>query len=237
MLGTVLNTHGEVVSYDGSDLDQQVHIARLDGGNYTVEDGDEETVTAMRAGLTHDEIVALPNVKVVDEPEAARAGCCRSNKTVNATKYVTISGKKYRAKYRVRIRNFSFLWWNIHRASSQLKSRKKNWIFWKKDYTTITINQKGNVYPSGYYSYVCIDYYWDEFLQQWVPYETICTYEVKCERDALSAAIPGTQINTWQYELQKNYSQKVSASDKDGPAGILRATFQWRGQTMNLQIC
>ena len=235
VLGTVLNTNGEVKSFDGSEFEAQVHIALLDGGHYTVVDGNEETVRDIRASASHDEILAMPNVTVVDEPEEGRT-CCRSNKTRSSTRYITQGGKRYRAKYRVRIRNFSFLWWNIHRASSQLRSRKKQGWWWKKHYTSIHINQQGNVYPSSYYTYTCTRYYYDYDLEQWVAYESTCTYEVKCDQGPMNAATSGT-VYTWKHERQRNFGVKVSASDKDGYSGTLRATFVWKGQTMSLSIC
>lgn len=235
VLGTVLNTHGEVSSYDGSNLDKQVHIALLNGANYSVMDGDAETVMLIRRGLDHEQITSYPNVITVDEPEDGRT-CCRSNKTRSDTKYVTQGGKKYRAKYRVRIRNFSFLWWNIHRASSQLKSRKKQGWWWKKHHTTIGINQQGNVYPSTFYTFPCIKWRYNEETQQWESYESTCTAEIKCDRDPLSAATSGSK-HDWKYKRTRGYTMKVSASDKDGYSGTLRATFTWKGQTYTIAIC
>lgn len=235
VLGTVLNVHGEVSSYDGSALDEQVHIALVDGGNYSVLDGDTETVLLIRRGLDYEEITSFPNVIVVDEPEEGRT-CCRSNKTRSATKYVTQGGKKYRAKYRVRIRNFTFLWWSIHRASSQLKSRKKQGWWWKKHYTTIGINQQGNVYPSTYYTFPCIKWRYNQETEQWEPYESTCTAEIKCDQGPLNAATVGSKY-AWKYERTRGFSMKVSASDKDGWSGTLRTTFTWKGQTYTIAIC
>ncbi|MEL6968917.1 MAG: hypothetical protein AAFZ63_04450 [Bacteroidota bacterium] len=235
VLGTVLNATGEVASYDGGELEEQVHIAKLDGGNYTVMDGDAGTVRTLRGDLSFDEISEIINVKVVDEPEEGRS-CCRSNRTVSNTRYVNQWGRRYRAKYRVRIRNFSFFFWNVHRASSQLKSRRKSGWFWKKHYTTISINQQGNVYPSTYYTYTCVKAYYDFVEEKWKYKVDTCVGENKCDGEALSAATSGT-IYTWKHERTRNYSSKVSASDKDGTSGILRATFTWRGQTLSLSIC
>lgn len=236
MLGAVLNVHGEVVSSDGAEFEQQVHILHLDGGNYTVLDGDIATVMNIRRDMEHDVIAELPNVQVVDEPEFSR-GCCRANKTRSQYKYIYQSGsKKYRAHISVQIRNISFLWINIHRATSQLKSRKKSGWWWKKHYTTITINQQGNVYPSTYYTAPCTKYYYDEDLQQWVPYESTCTFEIQCDGNALSAAASGSGW-AWDYSRVRNYSLKVSASDQDGYAGTLRGHFTWKGQSYTLTIC
>lgn len=236
MLGAVLNVHGEVVSSDGSEFEQQVHILHLDGGNYTVLDGNIATVMNIRRDMEHDVIAELPNVQVVDEPEFSR-GCCRANKTRSQYKYIYQSGsKKYRAHISVQIRNISFLWINIHRATSQLKSRKKSGWWWKKHYTTIGISQQGNVYPSTYYTATCTKYRWDEETQQWIPYEDICVYEIPCDGNAMSAAASGSGW-AWDYSRVRNYSLKVSASDQDGYAGTLRGHFTWKGQSYTLTIC
>lgn len=238
VLGTVLNVHGEIISTDDSGLEEQVHISRLDGGNYSVLDGDHETVMSIRDGMEHEAISELPNVKVVDSPEFFFFGGpkCRSNKTKSEYKYIKQFGKKkYRAHISVQIQNFSFLWWNVHRATSQLKSRKKSGWWWKKHYTSITINQQGNVYPSTYYTAPCTRYYYDYEEERWVPYQATCTYEIKCDAESLSAAISGTGW-TWDYSRVRNYSMKISASDKDGYSGTLRGKFTWRGQNYNLAI-
>lgn len=235
VLGTVLNVTGEVASYDGGSFEQQVHIAKLDGGNYTVMDGDAGTVRLIRDGLPYEEILGLLNVTVVDEPEEGRS-CCRANRTLRGTYYLTQNGRNYRAKYRLRIRNFSFLWINIHRASSELKSRRKRGWRWRKSWTSIGINQQGNVYPSTYYTYTCVKAYYDSVEQKWKTKVTTCVGEKPCDGEALNANTSGTRW-AWKHERRRNYNTKVSVSDKDGSSGILRTTFTWRGQTMSLTMC
>lgn len=238
VIGAVMNVHGEVVSADDTEFDHQVHISRTDGGNYSVLDGDLATVMDIRAGLEHSEIEGLPNVEIVDTPEFALFGGpkCRSNKSKTKYHYIYQSGKKkYRARLKVQIYNFSFLWWNTHRASSQLRSRKKSGWWWKKHYTSIYINQQGNVYPSTYYTAPCTKYYYDYDQEKWVAYETTCTYERKCDGEALNAASAGSAY-AWDYSRVRNYSMKVSASDKDGYPGTLRASFTWKGNNYSLSI-
>lgn len=238
VLGTVLNAHGEIVSTDDSEFENQVHVARLDGGNYSILDGDLATAMDIRAGLEHSEIEGLPNVVVVNTPELSFFGGpkCRSYKIKTKYHYKYQFGKKkYRARLKVQVFNFSFLWWNYHRAQSEIKSRKKSGWWWKKHYTSVSINQQGNVYPSTYYTAPCTKYYYDYEQEKWVSYETTCTYERKCDGEALSAASSGSAY-AWNYSRVRNYSMKVSASDKDGYTGTLRATFTWKGSTYNLAI-
>lgn len=240
VLGVILNTNGEVISNNGSEFENQIHVARLDGGNYTILDGNLETALQIRSGLDHAELAEMPNVQVVDEPNASGGspesmGRCDSRETKRITRYASNGSRLYRAKMKVRVQNFSFLWWSTHRGYSELKSRRKRWWGWRKDFTTISINQQGNLYPSTYYTYTCIKYKYDDKIGQWVPYVTTCIGENPCDGEAINAASSGTSY-TWKYRRSKSHNSKVSASDKDGSSGILRATFQWRGQTHNLSI-
>ena len=96
--------------------------------------------------------------------------------------------------------------------------------------------QQGNVYPSTYYTYTCVKAYYDFAEEKWKYKVDTCVGENKCDGGALNAATSGSRW-AWKYERRRNYSSKVSASDKDGASGILRTTFTWRGQTLNLSMC
>lgn len=218
---------------------QEIHKIMPDGGNYTITDGDLETLEFLRGNPSLEEIQVRSNITVVDAPSAMMMMNCDANKTKSATHKKTISGKKYRAKIKLQVRNFSFLWWSWHRVYSELKSHRKGglWnLFWKKHYTNIKIDVRGSVYYSECFQSICPVYQYNEWTGQyeivgWKP----CVECRDCEGDRVSASANVSGYN-WKLKVQNNYSQRIAASDKDGSAHILRSSYQWKGYTFNLSM-
>lgn len=207
-----------------------------DGGNYTVVDGDLETLEFLRTNPSLEEIKKRPNIEIVDEPMEKMARTCHANRTKKLVKY-TGSGNKYRAKMRLTVSNFSFLWWNHHKVYAQLKSYKKGWwIFWKKHHTNISLNIQGSVYESAYEASICPVYEYNEWTQQWelVGWEP-CYVRRDCEGKRLGVNKSGSK-HDWKYRLTQNFTNRISTSDMDGPSHILKGTYHWKGNTYTISM-
>lgn len=208
--GTVLNTFGEVITRDGSVSNQQIHVARKDGTNYTILNGDPGKAMTLRGEFTYDN--EDPSIKIVDDrggiPGGGSSVKCETSYEKTTTKYLDINGRQYRAQLRVGVLNYSFVFIKYHGALSELRSHKKknNGNGWNRHRTRIDITQSGVLYNGG-----------------------------NCNvASPLTAASTG-YYTSWKYHVEKIYPSKVSASNKGG-TNIIQAAFDWEGQAYILRL-
>ncbi len=181
-----------------------------DGGNYTITDGDLGTLNFLRNNPSVKQINQVPNIQIIDYPTlSSGTSNCVQNKIVSDTKYKTVDGKKYRTKFLLEIKNNSFPWFFGRYVKAELKSYKKQWLFWKKYPTYINIAISKNVYKSA------------------------ATGD--CDGKAVAINKNGDTIDAY-LKVKKNKFYKISASDKDGAAGILQGTYHWLGETFVLTM-
>lgn len=206
VLGTVINTFGEVITRDGTQSFQQIHVARKDGLNYTLLDGDSGEQMMLRNEFSYHN--DDPSIKIMDDRGGSGGGTtsvkCETNYWKNATKYVTIGDISYRAKLTLGVLNYSFIFFSYHGAVSELRSHKKDLSGggWTTHTTLIDIAQSGLLYDGG-----------------------------NCDRSSPLTAASASYYTSWRYMEQKTYPGKVSAINQGGASNFVQATFEWKGQT------
>lgn len=209
--GTVLNVYGEVITANGAEAGQQIHIARRNGANYTILSGDPGTAIDMRGEFTY--VPTDPSIKLIDDgygDDGSNGGTsvkCEKNKWKDKFEYTTIDNVQHRAHMKVAIRNSSFSFSPYHGAYSELKSRRKASIGWKKHSTNIGITQSGILRDSK-----------------------------DCTGPTLSANTAPSSFNHHQYKVEKTYTRKVSTTNTVGAANVVQADFDWEGQSYKLRL-
>ena len=230
-LKTVLNAVGEIK------IGNTVSKIMPDGGNYTITDGDMETLEFLRTSPDFESIQQRNNIKVVDAPVDQSIYSCHPKRTKKAVHYYNEGWKKYRANISLRVRNYSFLWFNKHFVSARLFSYKKKLFFgqWKKHYTEITNKMAGSVYYSLYVNSNCAIWEFNQDTQQWeiVGYEPCVTVR-DCGGGGVFLDVVQT-VDNWTLNLKKNFNQRISVSDMD-PEMILKARYHWMGNVYELAM-
>jgi hypothetical protein len=208
--GAVLNTYGEVITANGAEEGQQVHVARRDGTNYTVLNGDPATTMNYRE-VNFSYPNTDPSIKIMDDGGFGYGGGnspkCETNYWKYKTEYITIDDVQHRAFFAVGVRNSSFSFNPYHGAFSYLKSRRKGFLFWGRHHTDIGITQGGIVQDSN-----------------------------DCTGTNLNVATQPTTFNFHWFGMDVTFPRKVSTNNMVGAVNVPQADFEWEGQNYTLRL-